>query len=128
MQNLSNNRKYFILVVGIGILILLGVGLKNRVTLLRQLSQEREVVNTQIAGLEATRAVLQTEIAYATSDTVVEEWAYSEARMIRDGDNLIVPISPYESTPTPSPPVAVNPEEMENWEVWRALFFDATLP
>ena len=128
MQNLSNNRKYFILVVGIGILILLGVGLKNRVTLLRQLSQEREVVNTQIAGLEATRAVLQTEIAYATSDAAVEEWAYSEARMIRDGDNLIVPISPYESTPTPSPPVAVNPEEMENWEVWRALFFDATLP
>lgn len=128
MQNLSNNRKYFILVVGIGILVLLGIGLKNRVTLLRQLSQEQEVVNTQISGLEATRAVLQTEIAYATSDTAVEEWAYSEARMIREGDNLIVPISPYESTPTPSPPVAVNPAEMENWEVWRALFFDATVP
>ena len=128
MQNLSRNSKYFILVVGIGVLVLLGVGLKTRVTLLSQLSEEREAVNTQIAALEATREILQTEIAYATSDAAVEEWAYTEARMVRDGDNLIVPISPYEITPTPSANLTTSPEPKENWEIWKALFFDAVLP
>ncbi len=114
--------------VGIGVLILLGVGLKTRITVLKQLSEERKVVNTEVAALEATRTVLQTEIAYATSDSAVEEWAYTEARMIREGDNLIVPISPHETTPTPSTLIVITPEPVENWEAWRALFFEPSLP
>ena len=109
-------------------MILLAVGLKTRITVLQNLNVEAKVVDTQVAALEATRNMLQTEIAYATSDAAVEEWAYTEARMIRDGDNLIVPISPHKSTPTPITPIEINPESMENWEAWRALFFDSTLP
>lgn len=128
MKRLSKNSRYFIIVVGAGLLILLAVGLKNRVTVLRQLREEAEVVDAEVASLEATRAVLQTEIAYATSVPAVEEWAYTEARLKKDGDTLIVPISPHDSTPTPSVAEEMDAEPMENWEAWRALFFDPLLP
>lgn len=116
------------MVVGLGVLILLALGLNNRISIKRQLSEQEEVVNTQVAALEATRAALQAEIDFATSEAAVEEWAYTEARMIREGDNLIVPISPHESTPTPSVSIQVTTDPMETWEAWLALFFDPSLP
>ena len=127
-MNFSRNSKYFILVVGVGIMIMLAVGLKTRITLLQDLNKEAEAVDTKVAALEATRSLLQTEIAYATSDAAVEEWAYTEARMVREGDNLVVPISAQKTTPTPSAPIIDTPNPMENWEAWRALFFDSSLP
>ena len=96
----------------------------NRVSDLRHLSVEAEQVSTQSAALKQTQANLETQIAYATSDAAVEEWAYAEARWIRDGDHPVVPLSPQESTPAPVPELAPTQQVVENWQVWKALFFD----
>jgi cell division protein FtsB len=128
MNRLSRNSRYFIFIVGIGILVLLVLGFNNRIVMLRQLEEEANEVSTEVEKLEETHTVLETQIAYATSAAAVEEWAYEEARMIRDGDHLIVPISPEDSTPTPSIPEEPEKSTLENWQFWKALFFDQRLP
>jgi hypothetical protein len=128
MRKLSQNSRYFILVVTIGVLVLWGIGFKNRLTTLRRLTEESEEVQTHVSMLEATQFVLETQIAYATSPAAVEEWAYEEARMVRPGDHLVAPISPLESTPTPSVVIESPTESLENWQVWMALFFDQSSP
>jgi hypothetical protein len=128
MKNLSKNTRYFLLVVGIGVLVMLILGFNNRIATLRRLKKEADVVSTQVGDLEITQASLETQIAHATSEAAVEEWAYQEARMIREGDHPIAPISPNNPTPTPSAVTITTPEPAENWQVWRALFFDLSLP
>ena len=94
----------------------------------RQLVAQAEVIQTELAALQQTEANLDAQIAYATSDLAVEEWAYQEARWVREGDFPIVPVSP--STPTPSAPLSADPPETVTysyWQVWWALFFDDEL-
>ena len=110
--------------VTIGIFVLLIVGFNSRINTLRQLTDEADIVKAQVTLLEATVVAMDTQIAYATSPAAVEEWAYEEARMVREGENLIAPISPHESTPEQPVLVETQPEALENWEVWLAIFFD----
>jgi hypothetical protein len=128
MKNLSRNSKYFAGIVGLGVLILLVLGFNNRISEMRRLSIEAENMSQDVDQLEQTRVVLATQIAFAASDAAVEAWAYEEARWIREGDYPIVPFSPNNGTPEPAS-VLVNPQaSTENWRVWKALFFDPTLP
>ena len=103
---------------------MLVLGFNNRIAILRSLTEEAKIVSSQVAVLEVTKASLETQISYATSEAAVEEWAYGEARMIREGDQLIAPIAPSEGTPTPSFLTISTPEPVEYWQVWQALFFD----
>ena len=128
MKRLNQNSRYFILIVGVGILVLLVLGFNNRIAMLRRLEDEAKEVSTEVERLEQTHAVLDSQIAYATSEAAVEEWAYEEARMIREGDHLIAPISSEESTPVPDLPVMSEMPTLENWQIWKALFFDLPLP
>lgn len=128
MNRLSRNSRYFIFIVGIGILVLLVLGFNNRIAMLRQLEEEANEVSTEVEKLEETHTVLEAQIAYATSAAAVEDWAYEEARMIREGDHLIVPISPEDSTPVTSIPEEPEKSTLENWQFWKALFFDQRLP
>jgi cell division protein FtsB len=114
--------------VGIGILVLLVLGFNNRLAMLRQLEEEAKEVSTEVERLERTHTVLEAKIDDATSQAAVEEWAYEEARMVREGDHLIVPISPEESTPVPLIPEEPEKTTLENWQYWQALFFDQRLP
>ena len=124
MKNLSRNSKYFVIIFGIGALIMLVLGFNNRVSELRHLSAEAEQVGTQAAALKQTQTNLEIQVAYATSDAAVEEWAYAEARWIRDGDHPVVPLSPQDGTPAPVPDIAHTQQVVENWQIWKALFFD----
>ena len=128
MKNLSRNSKFFIGIVGVGALILLVLGFNSRISEMRRLSTEAEQMGERVAVLEQTQIVLETQIAYATSDAAVEEWAYEQARMIREGDRPIVPISPDDHTPEPTPMLVTAPPIAKNWQVWKALFFDQTSP
>lgn len=124
MEKLNKNSRYFILFVSVGLMVLLVLGFNNRITRLRQLEDESEEVSAVVTLLEATHAVLETQIAYATSDAAVEEWAYEEARMIREGDHPIAPIAPHESTPVPAITTMPTPQAIENWQMWKILFFE----
>ena len=108
------------------ILILLMAEFNNRMTELNHLTEQRERAAFQITSLVQTQTSLGTQIAYATSAAAVEEWAYEEGKLVRPGDNPIVPLAEGETgQPTPVPVVPIQSGDVvQNWEVWVALFFD----
>jgi hypothetical protein len=85
------------------------------------LASQRDQAATVVADLESTLGVLKTQVEYARSEGAVEEWAYSEGKMVRPGENLIIPLSPPGTTPQPVllPTQVVEP--VQNWEIWMAL-------
>ena len=109
----------------IGILILVFVVLEfnRRLEELQMLNEQNELVHMMATQAVQTQSALQTQVAYAGSNAAVEEWARTDGHYIQDGDLPVVPIgqpgvAPLEaSTPVPTP------TPMQNWEVWRDLFF-----
>ncbi len=126
LESIRSGR-FLILLVVIVVLVLLVLGFNNRVAEMRQLSEEAMRVEERVLALKHTKAYLETQIAYATSEPNVEEYAYQDGRMIRPdkGDQLIVPVIDPNATPAP-PQVSEQVESfqpIENWQVWVALFF-----
>jgi hypothetical protein len=124
MRRINFSWRYALIIAGIVVLILMVMDFNRRVAGLRRLSEQREAVSAQLAGMQQTEAYLSTQVVYATSEAAVVEWAYQSGKMARPGDIPIVPIAPMDSTPMPLPtPVVVN-ARVPNWQVWLWLFFD----
>jgi cell division protein FtsB len=108
-----------VLLVAAGILIL--GDLNSRMAGARRLERDAEALKTEVAA-EATRnADLKTQVAGATGEAQVREWAHGQAGMVQEGEHLVVPLAEEGETAyvTPTPTSAV--EEPSNWEVWWAL-------
>lgn len=123
MKSIQFDKKRIFVVAGLVLLFLLMVDLNSRLSDLYRLTRERDSMRTEIAELTSTAVTLQTQIAFATSDVAVEQWAREEGMMVRPGDQLIVPIAPEDATPMPVVPTQVPQAVLKNWQVWWALFF-----
>ena len=130
MQWLKNHLRQLLTGTLIVVIILLMAEFNNRMTELNRLTIQRDRGSAQITSLVQTQVVLQTQITYATSVSAVEEWAYEEGRLVRPGDNPVVPLASGETSgPNPVPSVPLESDDIvENWEVWYALFFDIDAP
>jgi len=116
--------KYALLVIGLVVLTLLVMDFNNRMAALRRLTGEKEAVGAKVTGLVQTQMSLETQIAFATSDEAVEQWAYVEGHWVRQDEVLVVPL-PEEGeppTPVPTPMPTLQPES--NWKIWLSLFVD----
>lgn len=115
--------KKIILIAAAVVLFFLVMDLNSRLNELSRLSAQRDKASTVVSVLESTLQVLETQVAYATSEGAVEDWAYNEGHMVRPGEKLIIPLSPPGTTPMPIlvPTPTVMP--VENWEIWMALIF-----
>ncbi len=81
------------------------------------------VLQTETSALETQQADLQAGLAGAGSDAQVEEWARNQARMVRDGEKLVIPL-PAADVVTPTPQAAPpRPELPGSMQVWWALLF-----
>lgn len=109
--------------VGIAILILIVIEFNARLDELNRLSGEANIYRTQATQAMQTQNALGTQVAYASSDAAVEQYAREENHMIQDGDIPGVPYGTEDgtviSTPTPVP----TSTPMPNWQVWWNLFF-----
>jgi len=95
----------------------------SRMTELKYLEAEKEVVQDQLDSRLSTKSALETEIAYANSDLAVIEWAYQN-HMAREGDIPVIPIEVNQATSTPTPRPLSTPTETNNFQEWLSLFFD----
>ncbi len=82
------------------------MGLSARVNELNQLTDQYEMMKTEVIALRSTNNNLETRIAYATSVAAVDEYARERGYMVKPGEILVVPISPNIETPI----VAETPE------------------
>jgi len=128
MKRLNINWKYALAIVGLVVAAYLVMNFNNRIAALRRLTLQREAVSDRLQSLQQTVASLETEMARATSEAAVIEWAYQEGNLVRPGDNPVVPLPPLESTPVSSPTPVLTRPRVQNWQVWLWLFADTSAP
>ena len=121
---IGQSAKYIIVLAGLVLLTFLVIVFSNRMAEQRQLVAQAEEVRAELSALRQTEANLDAQLAYATSDAAVKEWAYQEARWVLDGDHPVVPVSPSERTSAAPPADPSEPVQYATWQIWWALFFD----
>jgi len=124
MKSIKFNWKYAVSILVILIMAYLVMDFNSRMANLRNLSMQRDRISTQVSELEQKKARLETQIAYATSDAAVVDWAYEDGRLVRPGDNPIIPLPPAEITPAPSVATVITQPVVSNWQIWLMLFVD----
>jgi cell division protein FtsB len=115
--------KRVLIVLGVLILVLLMMDFNTRMGDLSRLKAQREKLSTQESQLAQTEQALNTQIAYATSDVAVQDYARNDGKMVQSGDVPLVPISPQGTTPQPTVTTTSVPTAVDNWQRWFALFF-----
>lgn len=112
-----------ITIIVIVVLVFLMMDFNSRMTTMIRLGNEEAALQTRIAELKATQVKLEDQIAYATSEIALEEWAREDNRMIQEGDYPIILLQPgdYVAQPTATPqPETVN---NSNLDIWKELLF-----
>jgi len=117
--------KYALIVIGLVVLTLLVMDFNNRMAGQRRLSDKREDVVIEATQLRQTQVFLETQIAYASSDAAVQEWAYEEGHMVREGENLVIPLEYPGFTPEVTVIPTTTPEPETNFQVWLSLFLES---
>ncbi|MEW5873291.1 MAG: hypothetical protein AB1894_28785 [Chloroflexota bacterium] len=115
--------KYAVLIVSLVVLAYLIMDFNSRTAEMNRLAAEKERVSQQLEYRLETKAALQTQIAYATSEAAAIEYGYKH-HMIREGDTPVKLVEGAESTPTPTPKPQVAPTQVSNLQRWLQLFFD----
>jgi len=120
-EGLGKISSFWLLVALIVGTLIMG-DLTRRMTDARRMERDARTLTTQVSELEALNEELEANIAGAGDDASIEAWARSQAKMIQEGERLVVP----QSVEEPSFVVAPPPEEMPvepptTWEVWLAL-------
>jgi cell division protein FtsB len=117
--------KYALIVIGLVVLTMLVMDFNNRMAELRRLSDKREDVAVEATDLRQTQVFMETQIAYATSVAAVEEWAYEEGHMVREGENLVIPLEYPGFTPEVTVIPTPTPEPESNLQIWLSLFLES---
>jgi len=99
------------------------LGLNDRLTEYFKLSRQRDEIATEVYGLQSTEITLRTQMAYASSDHAVEDWARGEAHLAFPGDMVIVPLTPSVQSSSFSISATPTPSLLENWQIWKNLIF-----
>jgi len=124
MNRFAIDWRRIAVIVGVLFLIVIIVDFNTRLEELDSLNRQAEIVRAEATQVALTQVVLETKIAQADSDQIVEEHARSEERMIQEGDQPVIILG------DDSPPPVINteptpiPTQPENWQLWWGLFFD----
>lgn len=123
MSSAPKRTQKIISIFLIVIFFFLLLGLNNRLTEYFRLTSQRDQIATEVYALQSTEIALRTQIAYASSDNAVDDWARGDAHMALPGDVVIVPLTPdsqssiVQITPTPTS------SALDNWQIWKQYLF-----
>jgi hypothetical protein len=95
----------------------------QRVAEFLRLDAQRQREQAYQGELVGTQNALLNQIAFATSDAAVEEWARQDARWARDGDFVVIPIPPAGVTPQPAAQFQATPTPSSLWDTWMSWLF-----
>ena len=123
MFNIPVGVRRVAVLIGILVLVFIVLEFNRRLEELNMLQAQNKLVQTQATQAIQTRGALQTQVAYATSNAAVEEWARTDGHYIQDGDLPVVPLGEPGSPPIEASTPVPTPAPMQNWQVWWKLFF-----
>ncbi len=122
-MNLPINVRRVATLIGILVLVFIVLEFNRRLEELNMLNAQSRLVQTQATQAVQTQLALQTQVAYASSDAAVEEWARTDGHYIQDGDLPVVPVGEPGSAPLEASTPTPVPTQPANWDVWWGLFF-----
>jgi len=114
-------------VLGLAGGLLLMLDFNRRQAEAQRLEADRDRAATDVAQLEYENDVLETQVAYATTDAAVIEWAHEQGKLVQGDEVLVVPLLPTPQ-PTAVPAPALAPPRPPSWVLWWNLFFDWSPP
>jgi hypothetical protein len=123
MNGQKSGWKYALVVMGLGLMAFLVMDFNSRMAELNRLTAERVLVRDQLGARMQTQASLETQIAHATSEAAVVQWAYQDGHLVRQGDVPVVPMVDQDVRPTSTPRAVITVEVKSNLERWFDLFF-----
>ena len=112
---------WLIAFVIVGILIL--GDLNRRMANARRLERDAVQLETEVGVMATERVHLMTSVAEATSEAIIAEWAHSDAKLVREGETLIIPLPPPGQISVATLIPGHKLEAPRNWQVWLALIF-----
>jgi len=104
------------------LLVLLMMDFNNRMVRALQLQEQAQTLSTQAVELQQTKIYLEAQLAYATSEKAVEQWAREDEKLIQPGDIPVVILPPSQPTSTPTPAPPIEEQALSNFEIWKELF------
>jgi hypothetical protein len=120
---MKSNWRKIVFLLGVILAVVLLLDLSNRMEQLDRLATQLDVVASEATAVMETQVGLMTQVAYATSDAAVEQWAYEDGKWVRDGENLVEIVPEGQAEATPEPTVEVTATKQPHWRVWWELFF-----
>ncbi|RPI83884.1 MAG: hypothetical protein EHM41_14830 [Chloroflexi bacterium] len=124
IKRILSGWKYALVVIILAVLAVMVIDLNARLVEWRELTAVHDKVSAEYESLQNTQGAYQTQIAYATSESGVREWAYESGHWVREGEVLVVPVSPGESEPEKTATPTPTPTPVQNWQLWWSLFID----
>lgn len=124
MVNIPINVRRVVAIIGMLILVFVVLEFNRRLEELQMLNDQNELMHAQATQSIQTRSALETQVAYASSNAAVEEWARTDGHYIQDGDLPVVPIGQPGAAPIEASTPVPTRTPMQNWEVWWTLFFE----
>lgn len=116
----------WLLALAVVAFIPLAADLNARMVTIQQMRQEEYRLTQRIAAESTRRAGLEATRAYVQSDAYVENWARMEARMARPGEVAVIPVMLPTPTPMATPaPASAAPSLLDEWWI---LFFGSFAP
>jgi cell division protein FtsB len=114
-----------IILVAVGVLLLVLFGFSRSIAEYSRLNAQLEREGAQLTELSATQDYLEDQIAFATSEAAVEQWAREEARWAQEGDFPVIPLAPPNLTPQAENAAQSTPSASGNWQTWMAWLFNS---
>ena len=111
-----------LIIGGLLLAVVLLVDFNHRMEELDRLNAQLNAVSGEATAVIQTQTALAGQVAYATSDLAVDEWAYGN-KMVLPGENPVEVVPGTNLTPTPEPTHAPQEEALPSWRIWWELFF-----
>lgn len=122
MEKFRPQLKQLLVIAGFVVLFFLLMDLNSRLNDLNRLNNQLREMETEVGGLRMTQDELKAQIAFATSEAAVNQYARNSG-MVRDGEKLIIPLPAGTPIPAQSLLPTPTPLEVDNLDIWWALFF-----
>ena len=123
MNRLPIDWRRIAIIAGVLFLVVLIVDFNTRLENLDRLNRQAAITRAEATQVALTQVALEAQVAFASSDQIVEGEARSEGHMIQEGDHPVSILGdvgePAPKKPEPTP----VPTPKSNWQIWLDLFF-----
>jgi hypothetical protein len=83
-----------LVIIGVVAGLLVMLDFNRRQAEAQRLEADRDRAGTEVAQLEREHAALQTQVAYATTDAAVLDWAHEHGKLVQGDEVLVVAVVP----------------------------------